>query len=88
MSQTVKTTKGLVDRRNEKMIADTAKSLGVNPSALVLYLGCDFCGLDQRHVDVLIAGTALLPDIEVHICDACVAVCSEIIESRKDHPHE
>jgi hypothetical protein len=37
---------------------------------------CSFCRKDQRHVGKLVAG----PD--VHICDACVALCNRVLTGK------
>jgi ATP-dependent Clp protease ATP-binding subunit ClpX len=38
-------------------------------------LVCSFCGKDQDHVRKLIAGPS------VYICDECIDLCNDIIES-------
>jgi hypothetical protein len=40
-------------------------------------LACSFCRKDRRQVDMLIAGGA-----GVHICDACVALCSRMLTGK------
>jgi ATP-dependent Clp protease ATP-binding subunit ClpX len=38
--------------------------------------GCSFCGKSQNEVAKLIAGPA------VHICDECIHLCSDLINSQ------
>lgn len=39
-------------------------------------LRCSFCGKSEHEVKLLIAATG------VHICDECVALCAEIIQTK------
>jgi hypothetical protein len=39
-------------------------------------LHCSFCRKDRDHVAMLVAGPA------VHICDACVALCSQLLTGK------
>jgi hypothetical protein len=39
-------------------------------------LHCTFCGLDRDQVTMLVAGPG------VHICDACVALCSRLLTGK------
>ena len=39
-------------------------------------LSCSFCRKDRRHVTMLVAGPG------VHICDACVALCSRVLTGK------
>ena len=39
-------------------------------------LACSFCRKDRRQVDMLIAGPG------VHICEACVALCSRVVTGK------
>ena len=41
-------------------------------------LKCSFCGKSQKQVKKLIAGPG------VYICDECIELCNEIIESEVD----
>ena len=45
-------------------------------------LYCSFCGKSQHHVEKLIAGPS------VYICNECVAICRDIIETDGVHPIE
>lgn len=38
-------------------------------------MGCSFCGKSETEVKVLVAG----PDVA--ICDECVSVCQELVDS-------
>jgi hypothetical protein len=73
-----------IEARNAALIADQAAKLGTNPDNLKIVLGCDFCGKTQDRVYTLIAGRALLPDIDVHICNECVCVCVDVLAQTPD----
>lgn len=75
-----------VTARNAALIGIAASSMGVPPDALELFMACDFCGEDTRKVEFLIAGTAVLEDVDVHICPGCVEACCALIADRRAAP--
>lgn len=79
MGSLAKANNELVARRNATLIAAEAKKLGVPAESFRIVHACDFCGIDQIAAKLLIAGRAVMPDVEVHICDQCVAVCADIV---------